>query len=139
MGPKKKGGRSNKKKQKDHSSVSSSQPSNSHKQQQQQQQQVYIDNLPTFHSENTNHPPNANDKGGIYERYKECTHNFRDWMQQVLPSHKIDTVNDLNKGVDQIWNQAKGFIPSAEDSSPNILIVPLEIMENLPRAFGVEK
>jgi hypothetical protein len=132
MGPKKKGGRSNKKKQKNQASAtSSSQPrivsttdSNS-----QQQQQPYL--LPTFHTENANPPPNKKDTtGGIYERYKKCTQNFRDWMTQVLPHRKFDHVDDLSKGVQQLLNQNKKAF-EAEESCPMVVIAPLGIMENL--------
>jgi hypothetical protein len=134
MGPKKKVARSNKKKQKDKASASSSQPriASTTDSNRQQHQQLDIDNLPTFHTDNANHSPNANTndaKGGIYERYKKCTQNFRDWMKQVLPNHKIDTVNDLSKGVDQILDQN---IKALDNSSPIVVISPsLETMESL--------
>jgi hypothetical protein len=55
------------------------------------------DNLPTFHINR-----DSVGGGGHCDIYKRSTTKFWNWMKQTLPGHKINSVNDLSKGIDEV-------------------------------------
>jgi hypothetical protein len=93
-------------------------------------------NVPTFHT-------NADGPNDVvvspYERYKQCTSAFRDWLQSVLPPHfQLKKVVDLQKAADEIFDQALGYYQSKEDGELPI-VIPREVMHNLSECIELRE
>jgi hypothetical protein len=84
---------------------------------------------------------NVGGGGGYYDVYKKSTTNFRNWMKEVLPNHRMDAVSDLAKGAHEIYHRTIVSVQhqlavNGNDNINNIItVVPEYIIDELSRSI----
>jgi hypothetical protein len=102
---------------------------------QQSGQQGITGTLPTSPEKNVvgANDGNNNSDGGFYQRYKEESLRFHNWMaNEACPSSKMTAVDDYRRGVDRIVEHNMNVYLNKNDmQSANLIVAPPEIMSTL--------
>jgi len=83
--------------------------------QQQTTAATMTENVPAFHSKQTNGGNGNGGGGGYYDIYKRSTTKFINWMKETLPNCKMNSVNDLTNGVDDLHKRTVESVQGQQD------------------------